>query len=264
MVKISELSNWAWIWWTEQVPVNDSWTTVKYTVDQILARTHNHTASQVTDFNTAVDARIDVLTDTAKTTPADTDVLALWDTVRKKVTRANIKATLKTYFDTLYHTKNALRTGLTASKMLVTDWSGNEWYADPAVMASNAEATAGTIETKYINPKQAKDNYLMLVNVVTGSKNWAWSESIAHWLGKTPKMVFAYWWSANRVWDWFYWDWQQRGKYIASSGQWYSWSYMIFTWVANDAQVTSIDSTNLNVTRTDLWEWTFYSLVFMA
>ena len=135
MVKISELSNWAWIWWTEQVPVNDSWTTVKYTVDQMLARQHNHTASQVTDFNTAVDARIDVLTDTAKTTPVDTDVFALWDTVRKKVTRANIKATLKTYFDTLYHTKNALRTGLTASKALVTDWSGNEWYADlPSVV----------------------------------------------------------------------------------------------------------------------------------
>jgi hypothetical protein len=38
-----------------------------------------------------------------KTTPADTDVLPLVDSVLKKLTWANIKATLKTYFDTLYN-----------------------------------------------------------------------------------------------------------------------------------------------------------------
>ena len=43
----------------------------------------------------------------AKTTPIDADNLTLWDSVSssfKKVTWANIKATLKTYFDTLYAT----------------------------------------------------------------------------------------------------------------------------------------------------------------
>lgn len=91
------------------------------TVDNILAKQHNHTASDVTDFNTAVDARVDVLTDTAKTTPVDTDVFALWDTVRKKVTWANIKATLKTYFDTLYQPISSLRTGLSNWKMYHTN-----------------------------------------------------------------------------------------------------------------------------------------------
>lgn len=61
MVKISELSNWAWIWWTEQVPVNDSWTTVKYTVDQILARVHNHVVAQITDFVSSVTSLIDAV-----------------------------------------------------------------------------------------------------------------------------------------------------------------------------------------------------------
>jgi len=47
-------------------------------------------------------------TTVAKVTPIDADNLTLWDSVSssfKKVTWANIKATLKTYFDTLY-TKN--------------------------------------------------------------------------------------------------------------------------------------------------------------
>lgn len=139
--------------------------------------------------------------------------------------------------------------------------TSNKWIQE---MCTDAEALAGTDETRYINSKQAKDNYLMLVNVVTGSRNWAWNESIAHWLAKTPKIVYAYWGSANYIWHWFYWDWAQRWSWTANAWRWYSSSYMIFTNWANDAQVTSIDSTNLNVTRTDLWEWTFYSLVFMA
>lgn len=160
MVNLEDLPVDAAISWTEQVLLNDSWVAKLSAINSILAKQHNHTASDITNFNTAVDARIDVPTDTAKTTPVDTDVFALWDTIRKKVTRANIKATLKTYFDTLYHTKNALRTGLTANKSLITDWSGNEGYTDPAIMASDAEATAWTIENKYINPKQLK--------------NWSW------------------------------------------------------------------------------------------
>ena len=42
---------------------------------------------------------------TSKTTPVDADAIGLWDSVAsafKKLTLANLKATLKTYFDTLY------------------------------------------------------------------------------------------------------------------------------------------------------------------
>lgn len=153
MVKISELVNDWSVTGTEQVPLNDWWTTKKATTQDI-ADIANIPSSQVTDFDTAVDARIDILNDTAKTTPVDTDVFALWDTIRKKVTWANIKATLKTYFDTLYHTKNALRTWLTANKMLVTDWSGNEWYIDTIASSSDAEFHQGTSTSK--NPTVAQ------------------------------------------------------------------------------------------------------------
>lgn len=45
----------------------------------------------------------------AKTTPVDADLLTLWDSaasfISKKLTWANLKSTLKTYFDTLYASK---------------------------------------------------------------------------------------------------------------------------------------------------------------
>src|SRR5574343_742708 len=44
---------------------------------------------------------------TEKTTPVDADLIGLWDSVAttlKKLTWANLKVTLKSYFDTLYST----------------------------------------------------------------------------------------------------------------------------------------------------------------
>lgn len=76
----------------------------------------NHTGTQVaatiSDFNAAAlaaapdetDATVGAIINgaTAKVTPVDTDLFTLFDGLLKKVTWANIKATLKTYFDTLY------------------------------------------------------------------------------------------------------------------------------------------------------------------
>ena len=79
---------------------------------------HTHTASDVTDFTTAVQTAAPaetvttigalILGATAKTTPVDADYLPLMDSaasnIMKKLSWANVKATLKTYFDTLYAT----------------------------------------------------------------------------------------------------------------------------------------------------------------
>lgn len=73
---------------------------------------------------------------TGKTTPVDADTVPLIDSaagnVLKKLTWANIKATLKTYFDTLYaavshtHALSALtQSGATTGQ--VPEWSGSAW-----------------------------------------------------------------------------------------------------------------------------------------
>lgn len=254
MVKISELSNWAWIWWTEQVPVNDSWTTVKYTVDQILARTHNHTASQVTDFNTAVDARIDVLTDTAKTTPADTDVLALWDTVRKKVTRANIKATLMTYFDTLYHTKNALRTGLTATRLLSTNWIGTETYIAPGSAGQFLNHNFA-FSTPTITP------WIAILQTTRAMNAATWTVNIPHWLWVVPKYVIAIAkhneWSVSStyasavIWsEWF----------SNFTTNWCSYSWMNGGWWTHRAVLSGNSNNLIYVRNTNSASWTNFQL----
>lgn len=73
---------------------------------------------------------------TGKTTPVDADVLPLVDSaasnVLKKVTWANVKATLKTYFDTLYQ---PLASALT-SWAAVTRASGFDTFATTPTMAN--------------------------------------------------------------------------------------------------------------------------------
>lgn len=62
---------------------------------------------------------------TAKTTPIDADVVPILDSaaanILKKVSWANIKATLKTYFDTLYPSGSGTSTGTNTGDVTVTD-----------------------------------------------------------------------------------------------------------------------------------------------
>lgn len=83
----------------------------------------------------------------SKTTPVDADVMPLLDSAAsnalKKVTWANIKATLKTYFDTLYsYTIASTSTVLTGTN--TTDLLGvkNTWDALPQVALTDASTIA--------------------------------------------------------------------------------------------------------------------------
>jgi len=67
-----------------------------------------------------------------KTTPIDADNITLWDSISssfKKVTWANIKATLKTYFDGLYFPKYGTRiTNATVTGTYTLNHAlGNDW-----------------------------------------------------------------------------------------------------------------------------------------
>lgn len=130
MVKISELETDLSIWWAEQLVVNDWWTTKKTTVDAILARTHNHTASQITDFDTEVSNNTTVTTLVSDLDTAEATIVTNTSDITGKLG------------------KTELRTGLTANKALVTDWSGNEWYTDMPILINKLAGesiTAGNL-----------------------------------------------------------------------------------------------------------------------
>lgn len=80
---------------------------------------------------------------TAKTTPVDADTFAMSDSVAsnalKKITWANIKATLKTYFDTLYQPVSAKLTAL----------AGQTWAADQITYQTSASAVSTTALTSF-------------------------------------------------------------------------------------------------------------------
>lgn len=89
---------------------------------------------------------------TAKTTPVDADTMPLIDSaasnVLKKVTWANIKATFKTYLDTLYQPLNSILTNTTASFTTAdeTKLDGIEAGAD-VTDATNVNAAGATMNS---------------------------------------------------------------------------------------------------------------------
>ena len=101
------------------------------------------------------------INEAAADTPADGDLFGFWDIVDevlKSITWANIKATLKTYFDTLYsglgHTHSAPDAAVvTYTPLVLADWNGS---ADPgdvdnaldqiAERVTDVEAAGGSAE----------------------------------------------------------------------------------------------------------------------
>lgn len=98
---------------------------------------------------------------TSKTTPIDADTVALIDSAAsstlKKLSWANIKATLKSYFDTLYQPVATVLTNTTASftTALETKLNGIEAGAD-ITDATNVAAAGALMESELLFPDDVK------------------------------------------------------------------------------------------------------------
>ncbi len=148
---------------------------------------------------------------TEKTTPVDADVMPIQDSaasnVKKKVTWANIKATLKTYFDTLYvalsgnQTVNGVKTfgsfPVTPSSAPTTDYQvANKKYVDDnagggASIDYVPAAIAWDNVSSGVNPKYSSMQQLTGITVPTPviikvSSTYAiqcWTNTTNSWTG---------------------------------------------------------------------------------
>jgi Mtd second domain len=93
-----------------------------------------------------------IFASSAKTTPADADTVGITDSAAsnalKKVTWANIKATLKTYFDTLYSAAGAIfgSTGGTDNRVLRADGTGGKTAQASAVAIDDSGNVTGVAD----------------------------------------------------------------------------------------------------------------------
>lgn len=145
----------------------DAWTATGWTWASVVA-TNDQIRKQI---NTA----------TAKTTPVNADSIGIADSaasgVIKKTTLTELKA---------------------ASDMQATTTTSG--FVE---LATDAEATTGTDQTRYINSKQLwYKNKTFITNITRVMNAASWSVVVAHWLWFTPKYITATavnaWWSKAR------------------------------------------------------------------
>lgn len=151
--------------------------------------TNNEMDSNLTNLNTDKIETAMIVAATSKTTPVDADLLPLVDSADsntlKKLTWANLKATLKTYFDTLYQAAGSY---LTASDIGVTvqgydadtakldvdqSWTGsqrgtqvtdNDGSFDMNASNNFICTPTGTFALTFTNITAGQSGYILLVN----------------------------------------------------------------------------------------------------
>lgn len=111
------------------------------------------------DISSKLDKNFSLFTD--KTTPVDTDLLVIYDGNNKKVTFSNLKATLKTYFDTIYTTTSAVATQITTALIgyATESWVTSQGYITNVITAlgftpenvanKSTNTSLGTSDTLY-------------------------------------------------------------------------------------------------------------------
>lgn len=207
--------------WFYTVSVGGTVDSVTFNVgDRLIAITDNASASvyaanwtqlDATDAVTAVDSQTGAIdlaaihfAKTAKTTPVDADTVLITDSaasnVHKKLTWANLKATLKTYFDTLYQTvlmdmtpdtdetANGPQTNdinssgaLTKFNCVYLDASGTWTAADASATATADKLLAITLETV----GSATAIRVALPGCIIRDDTWTWTVGAPIYLSET-------------------------------------------------------------------------------
>jgi len=145
------------------------------------------------------------------------------------------------------------------------------WLAE---MCTDAEVVTGTDEERYINSKQAKDNYQRLTSVfqwTRASAAAAWNITYAHGLGVIPKLADitsinnynADWTHSMWFWDWtnnmctFY---RWASTYASNSSTKSIVSYAVSVAAKFEWYISAADATNITITWTKAWSptWTLY------
>jgi hypothetical protein len=142
----------------------------------------------------------------------------------------------------------------------------NEWLVE---MCTDSEATAHTDETRYINSKQAYDNYWRLYYVTTFTKDESQAnatQTITHNLWKTAKKItleaISYTGGSNWKSSWVYTTWNFCAYRLDWSWEWgTSTSFSIIVWDTswnNNAWVIwNLSTTTFDIVWTKTWSPTW-------
>lgn len=191
------------------------------------------TGAQLTPTNDQI--RKQISTATAKTTPVNADSIAISDSAASGV----IKKTTLTEFKA-------------ASDMQAT--TTTSWFVE---LATDAEVTTGTNQTRYINAKQAKDNYALktYANILDFNITDATGTVVvAHWLWKAPKSIsFSMqqdreWWRTSFRWSngygWRQYNWTTLTNITTALFYYNGWWGNTFT------LTVTMDATNITFNKT--------------
>lgn len=132
--------------------------------------------------------------------------------------------------------------------------------------ATDAEVLAGADTTRYVTPKQAKDNYGTMYTTswtILSSVSWTNTLSFTHWLGRIPKFIRFHAsvknWSStgtsNVSSQSCIYNWYNSGDNIWQSNTyiWYlSWA---ISWNSTTFTLTWADSTSATISYTKTWTW---------
>lgn len=138
---------------------------------------------------------------TSKGTPVDADYVGLMDSaaanILKKLSWLNIKATLKTYFDTIYAalasptftgtvtTPAIIVSSETASRVAIIDVSKNVKSADTTTYPSLTELSYGKGVTSPLQPQLDSKGYSVVATFSTTSQ--APADGATYYFGSTPR-----------------------------------------------------------------------------